>query len=92
MLVLNRIDALIHTDVYGLSLMHELGLQDKVEVAPFRYTRHNPVYIAVSKKSKLIKRKDRLEEVFKKMIESGEVDKVIHNFFETQGLPVPEYK
>lgn len=92
MLVLKRFDALIHTDIYGMDVMHRLALQDKLEIAPYKYTRYNPVYIAISNRSGLIERKDELEKVFREMVDSGEVDKIFKNYFESKGLPVPVYK
>ncbi len=92
MLVRGRLDAIIHTDIYGLDIMYKKGLQKMVEVAPFSHNKYNPVYMAISYKSKLIERKDELEEVLRKMVESGEMDQVIHQYLESKGLPVPEYK
>lgn len=92
MLLKNRFDALIHTEIYATHIVYKLGLQDKVEVAPFRYTNYNPVYIAISKQSELFKRKTELDKVFTQMVESGEMDKVIQSYFESIGLPVPDYK
>lgn len=92
MLVSDRIDVIIHTDVYGLELMHQLGLQDEVEIAPYKYTEENPVYMAISRKSKLFERKDELEDVFRLMMESGEIDRLIHAYFQSKGLPIPDYK
>lgn len=92
MLVQGRFDVLIHTDVYGLDIMYKLGLQDKLEIAPYRYTKQNPVFIAISYQSNLIEQKDELETVFRDMVKSGEMDQVIHRYFTNEGLPVPDYK
>ena len=92
MLLKNRFDALIHTELYGTYIIYDLGVQGKVEIAPYKYTKRNPVYIAISKKSELYKRKDMLEKVFSQMMESGEMDKVIHSYFDSISMPVPEYK
>lgn len=92
MLVSNRIDTVIHTDVYGLSIINELGLKDEIEIAPYKYTNKNPVYFAISRKSKLFDRKEELENVYRLMVESGEIDKVITTYFQSKGLPIPDYK
>lgn len=92
MLLLKRIDAVLHTDVYGLYTVHRMGLQDKIEIAPYKYTEVNPVYMAVSKKSALIHYIDELERVFKDMVESGEVDRIIQGYFISKELPIPDYK
>ncbi|WP_163337876.1 ABC transporter substrate-binding protein [Desulfopila sp. IMCC35008] len=92
MLVSGRIDVVIHTDVYGLEIMNQLSLQDNVEVAPFMHTEKKPVYMAISRKSKLFNRKDELEDVFRLMVESGEIDRIIQSYFRSKGLPIPEYK
>ena len=92
MLIKNRFDALIHTEFYGTCIIYDLGLQDKVEIASYKYIKYNPVYMAISKKSELYKRKAELEKVFSQMIESGEIDMVIHSYFDSISMPVPEYK
>lgn len=92
MLLYNRFDALIHTEVYGTYLIYDLGLENKVEIAPYKFTKRNPVYMTISKKSELYKRKDKLEKVFNQMMESGEIDMVIHSYFDSISIPVPEYK
>lgn len=92
MLLYRRFDALIHTEVYGTNIIRNLGLQNEIEIAPYKYTKHNPVYIAISKKSDLYKKKAELEKVFSEMVTSGEIDEVIQSYFDTIGLPVPEYK
>lgn len=91
MLLLNRFDALIHTEVYATDLIHRNGFEDKVEFATFKYTKYNPVYIAVSKKSPLYERREELESVLGEMIESGEMGKIIQSYFQSRGLPVSEY-
>lgn len=92
MLMQNRFDALIHTDFYGMDAMYRLGMQEKIEVAPYKYTKNNPVYMAVSYNSALIRHKSHLQEVFREMVDSGEVERIIHHYFESRDLPVPEYK
>lgn len=91
MLLFKRFDALIHTDVYAADLVYRNGLEDKVEFAPFKYTKHNPVYIAVSKKSPLYDRREELEAALSEMLDSGEIDQIIQSYFLGKGLPVPEY-
>lgn len=92
MLLKNRFDALIHTEFYGTYLIYELGLQKQVEIAHYKYTKRNPVYMAISKKSPLFKRKDELQAVFGQMVQSGEIDTVIHTYFDSISMPVPELK
>lgn len=92
MLLNNRFDVLIHTELYGSYIIYDLGLQDKVEIAPYKYTKRNPVYMTISKKSKLYERKDELKKVFSQMMESGEMDMVIHSYFDSISIPVPDYK
>lgn len=92
MLLHKRFDALIHTELYGNHLVYNLGLETKVEVAPYKYTQDNPVYIAISKKSKLYERRDELDKVFKRLVVSGEIDTVIRSYFKSIGLPAPVNK
>lgn len=91
MLMVNRLDAVIHTDVYGIQMIQSLGLEEKVAIAPFRYTKENPVFIGISKKSNLIHQKDKLEALLLQMVESGEMAQIIHNYFTRNNLPVPDF-
>ncbi len=90
MLLKKRIDALIITDSSGDYLIHNMGYEDKFEKAIFGYTKNNPVYIGLSKKSHMANHKSIT--IISTMIKSGEIDKVISNFFKKKNLPVPEYK
>lgn len=90
MLLKNRFDVLIHTEIYCKHLVYKMGLQEKVEVAPYAYTEYNPVYIGISKKSYLYQKRDELDAVFSRMVESGEIDRLIQSYFKTIGLPIPE--
>lgn len=92
MLLKDRFDALIHTELYGTFAIYNLGLQGQVEIAPYKYTASNPVYIAISKNSKLYEIKDQLQSVYKQMMESGEFDSVIQSYFDSISVPAPEFK
>ncbi|WP_028579726.1 substrate-binding periplasmic protein [Desulfogranum japonicum] len=84
MLIAHRIDAVIQTDLYGFATLRKMGLEDKIEIAPYRYTSQNPVYMAISRKSKLMKQTNELEQVFQIMVESGEIRSIIERYMERE--------
>ncbi len=90
MLLKKRIDTFIITDSSGDYLIHKMGYGDKFEKAIFGYTKNNPVYIGLSKKSHMANHKSIT--IISNMIKSGEIDQVISNFFKKLNLPVPDYK
>ena len=92
MLVLDRIDTFVHTDVEAIAQMRELGLENHVDIAEFRYTRINPVHIGISRRSPLMEKLDAIEKEYRRMAISGELDRFIIDFFQSRELPVPDYK
>lgn len=83
----HRVDTFITTETVGDYLIARQGLQSLVEKAEYKYSAPLPVYFAVSRKSSLAARVPELSSVLKKMIESGEVDKIINEFI---GRPTPD--
>lgn len=91
-LLAGRIDAFLITDATGDYYVAKEGAQDKIVKARYMYNENNPVFMGFSKKSKLIDKKDAIVSALSQMINNGEVDKIIRNYFSSNGLPLPDYK
>jgi len=91
-LVLGHIDTTIITDSEGDYLIKKLGYEGKVKKVKFGYYKKNFVYFGVSKTSTLSSRLKEIELIIQKMTESGEIDKIITDYFKKHNLPVPQYK
>ncbi len=91
-LLAGRIDTVIYTDGKAFLKLQEIGLEDVVEPAEYHFSKNNPVYIGISKQSELIYRSGEIEETVSKMIDSGEIDSIIQNYFTSRNLCIPEYK
>lgn len=90
-LLAGHIDAFIMTDSQGDYLLQTLGAQNMIVKAAFVYTKRNPVYIGISKKGKLGFKRKMVSDLISEMIESGEIEKIINNYFIINDLPIPEY-
>lgn len=80
-LIDGRIDAVVYSLRSGLLKLHEMDLVDQVDVAEFTYLEDNPVYIGISRKSRLLHQRDKLEKVVREMVESGEVKTIIADYY-----------
>lgn len=83
-LIWHRVDAVIMTETVGDYLVNKNDYQGKLEKAEYKYSLPLPVYFAVSKKSSLSQHIPELEAAMKKMVESGEVKRIINNFLKNQ--------
>ncbi|WP_163349243.1 transporter substrate-binding domain-containing protein [Desulfovibrio sp. JC010] len=83
-LLYNRIDTVIISEDTGDYLVNKHGYQGRIEKAEYKYSLPLSVYFAVSKKSPLADRIPELEAAMKKMVESGEVRKMVNNFLKKQ--------
>lgn len=92
MLLNGRIDAFIFSEGPGLLEISKMGLNEKIETAEYSYSKVNPVYIGISKKSTFIDQIERIEDILLQLIENGEIDRIIENYYTSKNLPVPEYK
>ncbi|WP_035075533.1 substrate-binding periplasmic protein [Maridesulfovibrio zosterae] len=79
-LTFGRIDTFIGTTTVTDYLIAHDGLEDKITKSEYIYSEPIPVYFAVSKKSPLANRIPELSAALKKMVESGEVDRIINEF------------
>ena len=91
-LISERIDAVIYTESFAFMKIKEMGFENLLEAADFSYSKDNPVYFGISKKSELINNLEKTEKVIKKMILKGDIDKIINKYFLKNNIPVPEYK
>ncbi|GBC60397.1 amino acid ABC transporter substrate-binding pro tein [Desulfonema ishimotonii] len=87
-----RIDTFVVTSDFGDYMLRQAGATDKIEKAEFGYSKRNPVYIGISKKSPWMNRVGEVKSAVREMIESGTLDRIFADFFEKHNLPVPEYK
>lgn len=86
MLLLGRIDAVIHSHGGALKILDRMGIADKVEMADYYYSKKNPVYIGVSKRSPLYKHIEDVEPVMRKMIENGQIRRIITKYYSDSPL------
>lgn len=92
-LLLNKgIDTFITSEVRGDYLIHEMGLEDKIEKTIYGYFEKTNVYIGISKKSHLAKNIDELSKIINEMIKDGRIDEIINNSLKKDNLPNPVYK
>lgn len=81
-LLRKRIDTVIYSYRSGFSIIDKMGLAGQVEPAVYSYSGENPVYIGISKKSPLFEEKDRIENVVREMVYSGEIENLIKDFYD----------
>ena len=79
-LLSGRIDAVIYSNRSGGLKIAEMGITDRVGVAPYAYTASNPVYIGISRQSPLMAKRSEIEAVVHKMVESGEMRALIAEY------------
>ena len=82
MLLQNRIDTVIYSYRSGYTTLLKMGIADQVEPAVYYYNGENPVYIGISKKSPLLAEKDRIEKIVREMVDSGEMETLIKEFYD----------
>lgn len=90
MLIRGRIDVMIGTDSAVDYQLNVMGFQNKIRKSKYGFYNINPVYIGISRKSHLNKKK--YISVISDMVKSRETDKIINRFFVSKSLPVPDYK
>ena len=90
-LLLGRLDTVIYPESVGIDLIHEMGIADKIEMAPYRFSKEKHVFIGISKKSYLMNKIDQIEAVIRQMIETGEIDKIIIDYYTQRNLPIPAH-
>jgi len=91
-LLKGRIDTFIVSRAVGEYLIKQAGAADRLEMAEFGYSKENPVYIGISKKSPWAARHKEISAIFEEMASSGEIDRLIKDYFNRNGMPVPPYK
>jgi polar amino acid transport system substrate-binding protein len=90
-LLLGRLDTVIAPEGAGIDRIQEMGIADKIEMAPYRFSKEKQVYIGISKKSSLMENIDEIESVIRQMIEAGEIKKIIIDYYTQRNLPVPAH-
>ncbi len=82
-LLSGRIDAVIYSNRSGGMIVEEMGIADRIGVAPYAYTASNPVYIGISRRSPLMARRAQIEAAVRQMVESGEMAELIEQYHRT---------
>lgn len=80
MLVLNRVDVIIGTNPNLAYDLLQAGESPKVEPVLYTPPKTTKLYIGLSKKSKLITRRNEIENVIKEMIRSNRIKKIMANY------------
>ncbi len=75
-----------------MAKIKDMSVETMVEAADFSYSKYNPVYFGISKKSVLMNNLEEVEYEIKKTIYSGDIDKVIISYYKDKKIPVPAYK
>ena len=88
-LLLGRIDTVIYPEAGGIDLIHKMGIADRVETADYRFAREKNVHIGISRRSRLMNNLLKMESLIGSMIESGEIKRVIVDYYLSRNLPVP---
>ena len=88
-LILGRIDSVIYPESAGIDLIHNMGIEDQVAMAVYRFSRKKEVFIGISKRSHLMNDVEWVDARIRAMIESGVIRKIIVNYYIMNGLPVP---
>ncbi|MGE4421351.1 MAG: substrate-binding periplasmic protein [Pseudodesulfovibrio sp.] len=80
MLVANRIDAVVNTEVAGDYEIRKLGLQDAVVKAPYIYREKQNVYMVLSRKSPLADRLDEFNAVMADLLREGAFQRIVAGY------------
>lgn len=71
-----RIDTFIHYQESTEPLLKRMHLDSKIVIAPYQPTEYNEYYITISKKSRLLPYREKLEKVVKAAAENGDFSKI----------------
>ncbi len=79
-LVADEIDTFITTDLEGDYWIKQLGLQDRITKARFRFQQLDPTYMGISKKSPFSAQAKKFGRILKQMLDKGEVQRIIDKY------------
>lgn len=91
-LLFHRIDTFVITDSEGDYLLNQMGHNDLIVKANWGYYQNNPVYIGLSKHSDFSPFRKEFENTYSKMYKSGEIHRILDQYFTRNNLPIPDYK
>ena len=80
MLARGRLDAFIDTETAADYLIVNEGFKGQFEKAEFRYDSQMDVYMAVSKKSPLLKDLPRLNQIMSQIVTEGKAEEIRNNY------------
>ena len=75
-----RIDAIILNCSNGDILTKNGDRKDLIERAEYIFKKNRPVYLAISNKSPLLKRKEEFSQSLQKMLDNNEIEKIINSY------------
>ncbi|XXJ19887.1 substrate-binding periplasmic protein [Desulfovibrio caledoniensis] len=80
MLLANRVDVVVNTEVAGDYEIRQLGLQGALVKAPYLYRKKQEVYMVLSKKSPLAARLDEFNSVLADLIREGAFRDIVDRY------------
>ena len=81
-LMSERVDAIVGTDIHLLHHLKKEGYEDSVKQAEFKILKARSGHCGISKKSEIIQHKEQISQVIKRLLESGSIDNIIVTYFE----------
>ena len=79
-LVAGQIDTFITTDLEGDYWIKQLGLQDRIIKARFKFQQLDPTYMGISKKSPFAGEAKRFGRILKEMLDKGAVQRIVDEY------------
>ena len=76
----NKIDAFVNECLAGDNFIKEKKLSRVIKRTEYVHSEVRPIYLAISNKSPLLKRKNEISNELKKMLDTGEIAKIIESY------------
>ncbi len=89
MLARKRLDVCLVREVGHHLAQHSPRWQGQFKIAPYQTAYDSDVYIGISRHSALYAQRQQLEHLLSELVESGEMDKVIQDFYDANNIPTP---
>ena len=80
MLLKERFDTFIETEVVGDYFIAQEGLTGQFEKAAFRHTNQAPVYLAVSKQSSLAEKLPQIQVILQQLVDEGYPEQMLKKY------------
>jgi ABC-type amino acid transport substrate-binding protein len=79
-LVAGQIDTFITTDLEGDYWIKQLGLEERIIKARFRFQQLDPTYMGISKKSPFAGQAKKFGRILKEMVDKGAVQRIVDSY------------